>query len=323
MAYKYFFLFIFLGLLNLFGQDVNENLVVHYKFDGNFNDATPNNYHATNQGATFADDRNGNPNSAVYFNGTNDYIDLPNENDLKPQMPFTISFWIKYSSSNFNDQEVFELSYEHNRNSGVYFNSEIHTGKMAINIANGAYNYISTARRSYVSENIIQLDTWTNVVAVVSDFDDMEIYYDCKGMGGNYSGSATSLVYSGTNGVLGKRQRNLNSSPNFFQGYLDDFKIWDRALSLNEVSSICTYMSNDSFEGNQLNVTIYPNPSDGIINIQSTFNFENLEVINQIGQNVFKSDYQNSIDLSHLSSGMYFIRLSGQDTSKIQKIILE
>lgn len=315
----FFLLFSAIG----FCQDLEDGLVVHYEFNGDFNDATSNNFHAENEGVVFVNDQNGNPNSALYFNGLNSYINLPNEDDLKPEMPFSISFWIKYSSNDYDSQEVFELSYEENRNSGVYFNSEVHLGKMAINIANGLYNYVSTARKSYVSNNVIETDEWINVVAVVNSAHEMEIYYNCKGMGGNFSGSASTLVYSDNNGVIGKRQRYLNSNPSYFHGYLDDFKIWNRALSLNEVSSVCTALSNDSFQENLPQVTIYPNPSSGNLNIQSSLLFERIEVLDQIGKTVYSGEYQNQLNLSNMSSGVYFIKLSGSEASTIKKIILK
>lgn len=307
-------------------QNLNSQLipVVHYKFDGNFEDSSENNYDASNMGATFAEDRNGIPDNALYFNGIDSFINLPNEDDLKPAMPFTISFWIKYSSTSYDDQEVFELSYEENRNSGVYFNSEMSSGKMAINISNGLYNYIVSARKSYVSNNVIEVGEWINVFVVVNDHDDMEIYYDCDGIGGDYSGFANTLVYSDTNGVIGKRQRNLYQSPNYFHGYLDDFKIWDTALNESIINRLCDHdsLNLNSFENNLETPKIYPNPSNGFFKIKSSIQYEEIVVISQIGKTIHTYNYDNQIDLTHLSSGVYFLKFIKDESSDIKKIII-
>jgi hypothetical protein len=323
MKYKLFVSIILFFIVNANCQNIDQGLVVNYEFNGNFDDTTDNNFHAENQGAFLVEDRNGNPNSAVYFNGISSYIDLPNEEELKPQMPFSISFWVKYASSSFDDQEVFELSYEENRNSGVYLNSQISTGKLAINIANGLYNYVSHARRSYVSNNVIEIDEWLNVAVIVNNSNNMEIHYDCKNLGGQFSGSANTLVYSDTNGVIGKRQRNLNSSPNYFNGYVDDFKIWDRALSEYEISFLCnnTLTTNQTVEPLQT-VTIYPNPSNGLLQIKTNIDFDKIEVYNQIGIKVLSKKYSQEIKLSHLNSGIYFIKFINDNLFDMQKVIL-
>ncbi|WP_188406840.1 LamG-like jellyroll fold domain-containing protein [Psychroflexus salis] len=303
-------------------QSINSDLVVHYRFDNNFEDSSGNSFHATNQGSILSEDRHGNSNSAVYFNGIDSYIDLPNEDDLKPNMPFTISFWIKYASDDYQNQEVFELSYEENRNSGVYFNSEIGTNNLAINIANGAYNYVSFARKSFVSSNSIELNTWKNISVVVNNPSDMKIYSDCNETGGNYSGTANNLVYSNTIGVLGKRQRDLNSNPNFFNGYIDDFKIWDRALNPEEISSLCKNLSNNQFDNFGEKLTIYPNPSDGKLFLKTKIDFTKIIIFNQIGSKILTLNYQNEVNLNSLDNGIYFLNFIGNHNSITRKIII-
>ena len=54
--------------------DLTDGLVVWYPFSGNANDQSGNGNHATVYGATLTADRFGNPNSAYWFDGVNDYI---------------------------------------------------------------------------------------------------------------------------------------------------------------------------------------------------------------------------------------------------------
>ncbi|MBI3236015.1 MAG: T9SS type A sorting domain-containing protein [Bacteroidetes bacterium] len=64
--------------------------------------------------------------------------------------------------------------------------------------------------------------------------------------------------------------------------------------------------------------SIYPNPSSGILNISvknNIYSHEYIYVYNTIGamvyQTVFGPLLEKTIDLTHLSRGIYFIRLSG------------
>ena len=50
--------------------------------------------HATVSGATLTADKAGNANSAYSFDGVDDYIGLPNDASLKPQLPLSVSFFI-------------------------------------------------------------------------------------------------------------------------------------------------------------------------------------------------------------------------------------
>src|SRR5690606_41697402 len=83
---------------------------------GDTNDSSINGNDGINFGATFANDRFGNPNSAIYFDGVNDYVNFPNISELKPDLPISFSFWIKYESYNSDDRDVFNTSFEEDRN---------------------------------------------------------------------------------------------------------------------------------------------------------------------------------------------------------------
>ena len=68
------------------------NLVAWYKLDGNASDYSGNSYNGTLHGTTIVPDRLGNPNSAMHFNGTSDYIKLGSDFDYSQR---TISLWLK------------------------------------------------------------------------------------------------------------------------------------------------------------------------------------------------------------------------------------
>ena len=81
----------------------------------------------------------------------------------------------------------------------------------------------------------------------------------------------------------------------------------------------------DVAEVGELMVSIYPNPSNGIVNIAGSDNME-VSVFNCQGQivvNQVMSDKLTQIDLSGLTKGIYFLRLTNSDGVVVKKVVLE
>ncbi len=77
------------------------------------------------------------------------------------------------------------------------------------------------------------------------------------------------------------------------------------------------------------NISIYPNPSNGIVMISNTTHTDKLEVLvtNTLGQTVLiektKNVNQLQIDLSKLSKGIYYLKATTDEGSKLVKLVLE
>ncbi len=307
-------LFTFLTSIPVFSQNLEEGLLLHYNFDNNLEDSSSNEYDATNYGATYTTDRFGNENSAIYFDGINDYINFPNLDALKPELPVSFSFWIKYESDDYQDCEVFTTSYEDDVNSGVYFNSQSSTNKYAVNFANGNANYISSNRRSYVCDEEITTDEWHQIVVTVTSTTNMKIYIDCFKPLGTFSGSGSFLVYSETAGCIGRRDRNLNQSANYFKGAIDDFRYWDRELTVTEISTICNSLSNDEVEQPVKETKLYVNHTTDKLTVISNSTVSRYAIYTMYGTMVQQEDFNDSsktdftIPLDHLQHGIYILK---------------
>lgn len=64
---------------------------------------------------------------------------------------------------------------------------------------------------------------------------------------------------------------------------------------------------------------VYPNPTTGIVNFEDVNTEKSIEVIDLRGSLVYKTKSKNTIDLSFLSNGMYFVKVD----NKVLKIIKE
>lgn len=138
---------------------------------------------------------------------------------------------------------------------------------------------------------------------------------------------------------------NFNSaSPTWYQSYngMRNVKVTDLDLRNDNVVFGATYgrgvfsgtftnavLNNETFINNK-NVSMYPNPVKDNLNINiKDFSGDILVKIMDVnGREVFNKDFNNfniskELDLSSFSSGIYFLKLIGEDLNYSEKIILE
>lgn len=89
--------------------------------------------------------------------------------------------------------------------------------------------------------------------------------------------------------------------------------------SVSACAGINSLTSNNS-------ISIYPNPTNGIVKIESTEQDLKIEVINALGQNIISSELKDTsatIDLRNQETGIYFVVLHNENSRIVKKIIKE
>ncbi len=135
------------------------------------------------------------------------------------------------------------------------------------------------------------------------------------------------------NGILkGEISRPLlNTNNTFFRignfnGFVDDLKIYDRAISASEITNLYnsgTTLSSSNFSQNNLEVKLYPNPVRDILNIEIENDIQSIEIYNIQGQKVLSSN-QKQINVSDLATGMYMVRIQDiDDNIATKKIVIK
>lgn len=223
--------------LGVFSQNINDNLLIYYSFDGNALDQSGNGFHGT-VNATLTQDRFGNPNSAYSFNGVNQYIDLPNVQALKPPLPISYSAWVKFNSLPTTGNVMFTNNFAQDNHSGVWM-QVASTGELAIcygsAIGGTSWNNIRVKKGT----TILQPGIWYHVVGVARGETDMDLYINCENDGGYYQGTTTfPLAYTADPGSIGRKD-NAGIPPYYFDGVLDDYRYWNRSLTAQEALLLC------------------------------------------------------------------------------------
>jgi len=123
--------------------------------------------------------------------------------------------------------------------------------------------------------------------------------------------SYASTAWMFTNDQINVMNATLN-------GYRSSLK--NSTVNMNCDGSVGTGLNNYQLE----NLNIYPNPTLGKLNIVSSDKINTLSITNIIGKELlFAKDFSaNTIDLSSYESGVYFINISTDKGTHIEKIIL-
>ena len=76
------------------------------------------------------------------------------------------------------------------------------------------------------------------------------------------------------------------------------------------------------FTQSQGDINIYPNPVTALLNITDAQTINQIIITDLLGQVVYSKDvnsYNLQVDMSNLSSGLYFIKVNGDQVRKIEK----
>ncbi len=101
-------------------------------------------------------------------------------------------------------------------------------------------------------------------------------------------------------------------------------KIISHSCTTNESDPITVSGLVEITTTENIEISIYPNPTTGIFHIITSEDFLNIEILNITGKTINKlsvNNKQNSIDLSNQPNGIYFIKLQNEKTVKTMKVI--
>ncbi|PHR44765.1 MAG: hypothetical protein COA32_14200 [Fluviicola sp.] len=223
----------------LYSQDLTTDLLVHYPFDGNAQDISGNEFHGI-PNATLTQDRFGNADSAYYFDGIDDFIDLPISPVLKPQLPITFSCWVKFDVIDGYKSVIATNDFATDSHSGAWINVGT-SGTFSVSIGNNTGNTSTPNRRGKSGTSNLLPNVWYHLVAVINGPQDMVLYIDCRDDSGTYNGTASYMAYSSAPGSIGRKDAYYGGPASYFQGSLDDFRYWNRALTQDEVEYLCQF----------------------------------------------------------------------------------
>ena len=222
--------------------NLTDGLIANYTFSGNANDVSGNGHNGTEYGVTLTYDRFGNPNSAYKFDGIDDYISVSYHDDF--QLPnYTISAWIKplYSETSLIDGSAIISRGEDFSSDHAALCFGIHQTSSTDNIIYIKYENNHDDDFGYNTDEFPNIDKWSHIAVTRSTKNILSIYLD-----GNLLESWDSTPIPSSNCFQDIEIGAYWYSPtmsnqylsNFFNGSIDDVRIYNRALSESDIHSL-------------------------------------------------------------------------------------
>lgn len=218
---------------------LTNGLVAHYRLNGNASDASGNGNDGVVQGAVPATDRFGVSGGCFSFDGNGQYISAPADN--LPVINRTISLWFK---ANRSDNRPGFLGYGGSSCGDSFF--------FGLNFKGIEEYWVSTHCDVYsltVPYTNPPVSSWHHWV-VVTDETGARLYLDCQLIGSREGVTETYVAGTelglGTISSPGGQTPYTDGNVGYLDGYLDDVRIYNRALSFEEIKQLCAFESGDS-----------------------------------------------------------------------------
>ena len=225
-------------------DNINAGMVLNLPFNGNANDVSGNNNNGTVNGAALTADHKGSPNSAYKFNGyaSPGSISITNSPSLNNLTNYSIAFWVRFDSysgetglggspANGNTDTSWQTIFYKGgtippqQYSGFRILLGSHANYSWVNVAGGNNGAPGLGQGSTIGE-------WHHIIFsklgnIFKYYKDGILIYDPSGVPyANWSDG------SGFNLRIGRAPIPGNGYP--FNGAIDDFRIYNRAITASE-----------------------------------------------------------------------------------------
>lgn len=210
---------------------ITNGLVAYYPFNGNANDASGNGHNGTVYGATLTTNRFGNPDAAYYFNGSSAYITAPLTNTIF-NGDFTASVWFNVSNLTHGWPGLLD-----EQNQG--FRLSLAGDDCGCGKPERLVSYSSSAPGPETPNWSLSPSGQTPVnkfqqVVVTKAGTNVTMFVNGQVVATNQV--ANSTTQPGRYLFMGVQYDLISYT--FFSGVLDDVRIYNRALSTNEVAQL-------------------------------------------------------------------------------------
>lgn len=310
---QYFTVFLFVLLSGFITAQVPTNgLIGYWPFNGNVNDESGNGNNGVVYGSTLTTDRFGNEESAYYFNGLTDYIEIELSNLLETS-EISICAWIKTATiGNLEDGDWMDI---------ISYGEDAHV--IAIDENGHLLGGIQGTDESceFPGDVIVSTDEWTFVTMTRNINNHVTLYLNGEE---HYTDSCYYTV------VFNHDYINFGRDPSwdeeYFEGSIDDILIYDRVLEITEIQELYNINTGITLSDKKKELNLYPNPVQSyvIINASGYFNESgySIELVNILGQTIFKKaidqkEYRFNVNEIG-ESGIYILRINDVQGSLIE-----
>ena len=306
------FLFVFLGVLLFNGLGLSQdystsNLLAYYSLNGVAVDSGPNNFNGTVYHAQATMGIDSMTNSASFFNGTSDYVLVPNNCSNKlSNTDYSISVWIKVHEFTQRIGHAIVSKRCGTDNQGFLLhvigtNHSYHNqGEIVFIVSGGYYDpYLKSATPVVAGE-------WTNIIVTFDNYAKIGRLYVNGELVDENAAFASPRADCASNFFIGKDP--LNGY--FFDGTIDELFIYNKVLSEEEISSLSSSLVGvDDRNALESEIHLFPNPNNGNLHIQTAVkDIDQIIIFDFSGRVIRQIPFSNEISLEGVPEGIYSIQ---------------
>ncbi len=292
-------------------QDLNLGLQGRYDLDGSVIDLSQNQIHGNNLNVEFAPGINQEVNSCGSFNGTNAYVDLgPSNRGIDREV--CLSAWVKTDS----DERQFVISkYKWQEDRGYFL--AIDQGRPIIGGRLNCNEFYQCIGDVNLSDG-----NWHHVLGIINN-NVFQIWAGCRLLSTlNVDCSNPNLSCSDPL-TIGNWFQGGNGDYRFFEGLIDQVRIYNRALTEEEIILLCNESTLSDLNDPETvieRVRIFPNPFDKVllVNFDNYLTGSHFRIYDFKGKIVKRGILKSHLNMSELTSGVYLFEIIDQNNLRIK-----
>lgn len=199
-------------------------LVAEYPFEGNADDHSGHDHHGLVNGATLAPNRFGDSNSAYYFDGKDDFIEIGQLPTIEKSNEVTICYWFFLT-----DHAGFDIC-------GYISGYREKALRLGLDPERHIFINPGTHTDVHSSDVTFELQRWYHYAMSIKGGETARVYVDGHVVFQTSNGVPDELqdppcfsIGAGNEILIGR------SRAHYFAGMIDEFQIYNRALSVNDV----------------------------------------------------------------------------------------
>lgn len=238
-------------------------------------------------------------------------------------------FWIGDVAGNgWGAQQEINVTINHfhadlqSSNLCLFYGSSADTGPNNVNIVS--------------SDAVFNPGEWHHIAAVIKymsgegdDPTEAELYLDGVLLT-PYDWSTTSYGYANSNvagGIIDRYSWNTalrigigGSLTRAYNGYMDEVKIFDSALTAEQIQAAMIPASIDGIDSED-QCLVYPNPVKDMLYIKNGVDVKFVEIFDMMGKRALSTPVKSAINVGSLQGGVYFVKLYGENDPIVQKMV--
>lgn len=298
------------------GNKYTDDLVFYFPFDGNFTDLTSQMIGSGKNAPTFAEGKYG---QAVLLNGSSQWVDVLVGDYINPDLAktkFTVCGWVYNTNQHANDNSIVLAQTDGAGTGRIFLDKMRQTGGSALSTFVGGAR-INATKLSFVDND------WVHVAAV-GDYSAKTITFYVNGQqDGDVITTAGAFESCVGNFRLGGHK---DGNKAFWSGKLDEIYLFQHALRQEDIVKV---MNNEWDKPSGLknnprssDISIYPNPTNQILNIRGVEDVDVVSLISIDGRLIMKKTDTLSLDVRNVSSGQYILKIERKSGNLVYKKII-